>query len=200
MLRNRPSRRTPRKPGSEFSSSQKAFLEFTPINGNRRYKAVCGHWMLVSETAHQEDKTSEPLAPNPSGPIMFDQSGRFMLLIVRSGLLKFAADKRDAGRREENKAVLAGLLAFTGSHTVSEADQVLTLQVEASTFPNWVGTNQKRCLTLIGDGMKWTNRTPAIGAKLSKSRGDAPQASAWKETVSLQGLQRSWSKTLQAVC
>ena len=48
--------------------------------------------------------------------------------------------------------------------------------------------------------MKWTNRTPAIGAKLSKSRGDAPQASAWKETVSLQGLQRSWSKTFQAVC
>jgi hypothetical protein len=69
-------------------------------------------------------------------------------------LLKFAANKRDAGRREKNKAVLAGLLAFIGSYTVSEADQVLTLQVEASTFPNWGGTNQKRSLTLIGDGMK----------------------------------------------
>ena len=125
-----------------------------------------GTWMLVSETAHQGDKTSEPLGPNPLGSIMFDQGGRFMLLIARPGLPKFDANKRDAGTPEENKAVLAGLLAFIGTYTVSEADQVLTLHVEASTFPNWVGTDQKRSFTFVGDEMKWTNRTPAIGAEV----------------------------------
>jgi hypothetical protein len=99
---------------------------------------LVGTWILVSETAHEGDKTSEPLGSNPVGSIMFDQGGRFMLLIARSALPKFAANKRDAGTPEENKAVLAGLLAFIRTYSVSEVDQVLTLHVEASTFPNWV--------------------------------------------------------------
>ena len=89
-----------------------------------------------------------------------------MLLIARPGLPKFAANKRDAGTPEENKAVLAGSLAFFETYSVSEADQAITLLVEASTFPNWIGTNQKRSFTLAGDEMKWTNRTPAIGAEV----------------------------------
>lgn len=127
---------------------------------------LMGTWILVSETAYEGDKTSEPLGSNPVGSIMFDQGGRFMLLIARSDLPKFAANKRDAGTLEENKAVLAGLLAFIGTYSVSEADQVLILHVEASTFPNWVGTDQKRSFKIVGDEMKWTNRTPAIGAEV----------------------------------
>lgn len=128
--------------------------------------SVVGTWMLVSETAHQGDKTSEPLGPHPIGSIMLDQGGRFMLLIARPGLPKFAANKRDAGTPEENKTVLAGLLAFIGTYSVSETDHVLILRAEASTFPNWVGGEQKRSLTIAGDEMKWTNRTPAIGAEV----------------------------------
>jgi hypothetical protein len=127
---------------------------------------LVGTWMLVSETAHQGDKTTEPLGPHPVGSIMFDRGGRFMLLIARPRLPRFAANKRDAGTPEENKAVLAGLLAFIGTCSVSEADQVLTLHVEASTFPNWVGADQKRSFTMTGNEMKWTNRTPAIGAEV----------------------------------
>ena len=91
---------------------------------------------------------------------------RLFLLIARPGLPKFAANKRDAGSPEENKAVLAGLLAFIGTYSVSEADHVLTLHVEAGTFPNWTGADQKRSFTLTADQMNWTNRTPAIGAEV----------------------------------
>jgi len=86
--------------------------------------SLVGTWMLVSETAHKGDKTTEPLGPHPVGSIMFDQGGRFMLLIARPGLPRFAANTRDAGTPEENKAVLAGLMAFIGTYSVSEADQV----------------------------------------------------------------------------
>jgi len=147
--------------GAMFAVADFAGAQQPPGQGR-----LVGTWMLVSETTHQGDKTSEPLGPNPLGSIMFDQGGRFMLLIARPGLPKFAANKRDAGTPEENKAVLAGLLAFIGTYTVNEADQVLTLHVEASTFPNWVETDQKRSFTLVGDEMKWTNRTPAIGAEV----------------------------------
>jgi hypothetical protein len=127
---------------------------------------VVGTWTLVSETAHQGGKTTQPLGPNPLGSIMFDGGGRFMLMIARPDLPKFAANKRDAGTPEENKAVLAGSLAFFGTYSVSEADHVLTLHPEASTFPNWNGADQKRDFTLADDEMKWTNRTPAIGAEV----------------------------------
>ncbi len=127
---------------------------------------VVGTWMLVSETAHQGDKTTQPLGPNPLGMMMFDRGGRFMMFIARPGLPKFAAGKRDAGTPEENHAVLAGELAFFGTYSVNEADQVLILHPEASTFPNWNGADQKRYFTLAGNEMKWTNRTPAIGAEV----------------------------------
>jgi ketosteroid isomerase-like protein len=127
---------------------------------------LVGTWTLVSETAHQGDRTTQPLGPNPLGSIMFDRGGRFMLLIARPELPKFAAGKRDAGTPEENKAVLAGLLAFFGTYSVSEADQALILRPEAGTFPNWNGADQKRFFTLPGDQMIWINRTPAILAEV----------------------------------
>ncbi len=126
--------------------------------------SLVGTWTLVSETAHQGDKTTQPLGPNPLGMMMFDRGGRFMMFIARPGIPKFAAGKRDAGTPEENKAVLAGLLAFYGTYSVTETDQVLILRPEASTFPNWIGADQKRFLKLVGDQQIWTNRTPAIGA------------------------------------
>ena len=127
---------------------------------------LVGTWRLVSETAHQGDKATQPLGPNPLGMMMFDRGGRFMLLISRPGLPKFAAGKRDAGTPEENKAVLAGLLSFYGTYSVNDADQVLILRPEASTFPNWIGADQKRSLKLAGDQQIWTNRAPAIGAEV----------------------------------
>ena len=129
-------------------------------------ESVVGTWTLVSEVAHQGEKTTLPLGPNPLGSIMLDPGGRFILMIARPNLPKFAANKRDAGTPEENKAVLAGSLAFFGTYSVNEADHVLTLHPEASTFPNWVGADQKRYTAVAGDEMKWTNRTPAIGAEV----------------------------------
>jgi len=127
---------------------------------------LVGTWTLVSETAHQGEKTTQPLGLNPLGMMMFDRGGRFMMFIARPGIPKFVAGKRDAGTPEENKAVLAGVLAFFGTYSVNEADQILILRPEASTFPNWIGADQKRFLKLVDDEQIWTNRTPAISAEV----------------------------------
>ncbi|GEJ57564.1 lipocalin-like domain-containing protein [Anaeromyxobacter diazotrophicus] len=128
--------------------------------------AVIGTWTLVSETALHGGKTTEPLGPHPLGCMMLDRGGRFILMIARSDLPRFAAGKREAGTPEENKAVLAGSLSFFGTYRLDGAGGVLILRPEASTFPNWVGADQKRQLTLSGDEMKWVNRAPAIGAEV----------------------------------
>ncbi len=124
---------------------------------------LVGTWKLVSEVAHKGGKTSEPLGHEPVGILMMDASGRFSLLIARQGLPRFKAGRREAGTAAENQAVLAGLLAFFGTYTVEAG--VLKLRPQASTFPNWVGAEQLRSFTLSGNEMRWTNRSPAIGAE-----------------------------------
>jgi Lipocalin-like domain len=139
---------------------------FANAQGDRPLQEqVVGTWTLVSEVAYKGDQTSMPLGPNPQGQMMFDRNGRFMMIIARPDLPKFAGGKRDAGTPEENKAVLAGLLGFFGTYSTDESAHVLLIRPQAGTFPNWNGADQKRFCVMTVDEMKWTNRTPAIAGE-----------------------------------
>jgi len=59
-----------------------------------------GHWTLVSVKYEQDGKTTEPFGPNPKGLFIFDRSGRFVILIFRPDLPKFASNNRDKGTPE----------------------------------------------------------------------------------------------------
>jgi hypothetical protein len=37
------------------------------------------------------------------------------------------------------------------------------IKVENSTFPNWIGADQKRTIAITGDQLKWTNAAGAGG-------------------------------------
>jgi hypothetical protein len=66
-------------------------------------EAVVGTWTLLSEVAHQGEKTSLPLGPNPLGSIMLDPGGRFILMVARPDLPKFAGKQagcRNTGRKQ----------------------------------------------------------------------------------------------------
>jgi Lipocalin-like domain len=44
------------------------------------------------------------------------------------------------------------------------ADQTLNMKVEASSFPNWTGQDQKRTFTLSGDDLNLVNPAASVGA------------------------------------
>ena len=68
---------------------------------------------------------------------------------------------------EENKAIMEGTIACYGTYSVSEPDKALTLRVEASSFPNQVGADQKRMITeLTGDQLKYENATVLSGGQI----------------------------------
>ena len=56
------------------------------------------------------------------------------------------------GTPEENKAVVQGTNAHFGTYAV-EGDK-LVLRIEAATFPNSTGAEQRRPFTLTGDELK----------------------------------------------
>jgi hypothetical protein len=62
---------------------------------------------------------------------------------------------------------VAGSIAYYGTYSINEADKVITVQIEGSTFANQIGTDQKRIITsLTADELKFTNPASTSGATL----------------------------------
>jgi Lipocalin-like domain len=131
--------------------------------GSSLAKQVVGSWTLTSLVLDQDGKKSEPYGPGPKGTVIFTSNGHTAVVITRAELPKFASNNRTTGTPEENKAAVAGSIAYFGTYEVNEADKAVSTHVEASTFPNWVGSDQKRMVELSGDEMKFINKNPSMG-------------------------------------
>lgn len=119
-------------------------------------KQIVGSWTYVSaESIAPDGKRTPTFGPNPAGQVIFGSDGRFVSLVVRSDLPKFAANSRTAGTAEENKAVVEGGIGTFGRYSIDEGDHVLILNIERSTFPNWSGAEQRRPITITGDQLKY---------------------------------------------
>jgi hypothetical protein len=125
-------------------------------------KDLVGNWMLISaDTVRSDGSRVRTFGDKPKGTIAFASDGRFIYLFANADLPKFASNNRATGTAEQNKAVVQGSIAIFG--TYSTADKELTMKVEQSTFPNWVGTDQRRTIAITGDELKWNNPAGAAG-------------------------------------
>ena len=69
----------------------------------------------LSQYVDQDGKRLEPFGPNPKGIVVYDSNGRFVLVLQRASLPRFASSNRMAGSAEENKAIVQGSIAYFGS-------------------------------------------------------------------------------------
>jgi hypothetical protein len=119
---------------------------------------LVGAWTLVSTD------NARNFGTNPKGMLVFDASGRYAIVFMRSDLPKFGARTSDQGTADENKSVMQGMVAHFGTYSVNEADKTITSRAEGSWFPNQVGTEAKRIVTSItADELKYTNPATALG-------------------------------------
>jgi hypothetical protein len=124
-------------------------------------KDLVGTWTWVSVDLTRPDGTKyQPFGPTPKGYVIFDSNGRFAYLLSRPGRPKFAANNRDEGTAEENKASVQGVIAYSGTYSVN--DKTLIWNIEASNYPNAEGQEQKRTITLTADELRWTNPAPTV--------------------------------------
>jgi hypothetical protein len=125
-------------------------------------KDLVGTWTLVSGDSVSADGSRVPtFGAHPKGILIFTSDGRFIYLYSRADLPKFASNNRATGTPEENTAVVRGSIATYGTYSVG--DKTLGLKVEHSTFPNWIGTDQKRTIIITGDELKWSNPAGSAG-------------------------------------
>jgi len=121
---------------------------------------LVGTWTLVSWDTVNADgsKTPPPFeGANLKGMLMFDGGGRFSFQAMTERP-KFKVSDRMKATAEENNSVLRGILSYFGTYTVNEADRSLNFNVERSSFPNQLGAEQKRAITVLSaDELKFTN-------------------------------------------
>ncbi len=127
-------------------------------------KELVGSWTLMSVTVNRDGEKVEPFGQNPKGTMTFDSGGRFSIIVTRSDLPKIASNNREAGTPEENRAVAQGSIAYFGTYNVNEDDHTFIVHVGGSTYPNFVGTDQKRIFVITGDELKYTNSDRSAGA------------------------------------
>ena len=126
-------------------------------------KDVLGTWTLVS--------AGDAYGPNPRGSLIFEPNGRFSIQLMKNDLPKYASNNRIQGTPAEYKATVEGSLSYFGTYAVSGTD--LNLHIEGSTFPNWVGMDQKRInLSVNADELRYTQPNP--------SGGGAPAPLIWR--------------------
>jgi hypothetical protein len=130
---------------------------------------LVGTWTATSWEQTNKDGTKfQRFGTNPKGVNMFDANGRFFVMFARADLPKNGSNDPMKTTSEENKAVVEGTIAYFGTYAVDEAGKTVTLLIEASSFPNQVGSEQKRTITsLTANELKMGNPTALSGGQIN---------------------------------
>lgn len=125
---------------------------------------LLGAWQLVSFNSVRTDGSKLTVfGDDPNGVAFFDRTGRYIITVMRSDRVKFAANDRAQGTADENKATAVGTITYFGTYTVNDPDRTLNIHVVGSSFPNWNGTDQKRSFVVSADELKLTNPIASTG-------------------------------------
>jgi len=138
--------------------------DFSPNwRSSRSVKAqFVGTWKLVSWKTEQADGevTDSPLGPNPLGWIMYQPGGYMCVALMRPDRAKFASNNLMEATPEENKAGFNGYISYCGSYEVNEQERFIIHHLQFSSFPNLLGTDQKRYFEFTGNRL--TLKTPPL--------------------------------------
>jgi hypothetical protein len=124
---------------------------------------LVGTWILVSAINTTKDgRQVDPWGANPKGTIIYDASGHFAQMLLRSDLPKTAS--REKGVPEQDRAIVAGSIAYYGTYTVDEAAKVINVHYDGSSFAAFNGTDGKRTVvSLSADEVKIINPATSDG-------------------------------------
>ena len=124
---------------------------------------VAGTYELVSVVSTAADGTkTDFLGPNPKGIAVYERGGRFVVVLTRSDLPKFASGSRLQGTADENKAIVQGSISYFGTWSVT--GKVITLHVDGGSWPAWNGTDQTREIAALDKkGLTTVNAAPSVG-------------------------------------
>ena len=127
---------------------------------------LVGTWTLVSSDQVRPDGAKlQQYGSDPKGINVFDANGRFFVMIASADNLQIASIGSKTNSDEDGLIVES--IAYYGTYTVNEDVTVISLHLDASTFPNQVGTDQKRTITsLTANELKYSSPAAISGVQV----------------------------------
>jgi hypothetical protein len=120
---------------------------------------LAGTWRLRWwESVAADGDVRLPLGPAPEGLLVYAADGTMMTCMARADRPSFASSDLLGGTDAEKVDAVEGFIAYGGAWRMDGEDVVHT--VEASLFPNWVGSQQRRRVELSTDGESLTLIAP----------------------------------------
>lgn len=95
-----------------------------------------------------------------TGYLAYTADGTMVAMMGSGDRSPFASDDVTGGTDAERAGAFASFIAYAGRYEVTK-DAVIHY-VEASLFPNWIGTRQRRGWQLDASGRELTLTAPAI--------------------------------------
>jgi len=122
---------------------------------------IVGTWKLQS--IYNEDKSGKRMlfGDKPVGILVFDRSGNVVQFLSKPDVPKFAKANRLEGTDKEYRDASQAIVAGFGTYSVE--GETVTIRWVASSYPNRIGTTEKRSYKVSGDQLSSRNPTAASG-------------------------------------
>ena len=113
-----------------------------------------GVWKLVSYERRMADGAlTHPMGDKPVGRLTYDAAGHMTAQLMDPDRPKFRKSLAGLGSAKEKGAAFDGYTAYYGTYSVNGKDHVVIRHVEASLYPNWVGSEQRRLYEFSGGNL-----------------------------------------------
>jgi hypothetical protein len=154
---------------SETSFAQGQPQQTAPLKPMK--ELIVGSWNLLLVDTVSADGTRTPnYGPHPRGLTIFTADGHYSLQAMSDIRPKFVANDKLNGTADEYKAAVLGMISFFGRYTLDEEKKMLTMHLDASSYPNWDGTTQTRPITVLTDDvLTWITPVSSAGGRAEVS-------------------------------
>jgi hypothetical protein len=121
-----------------------------------------GTWRLVAFESHDESGGLwYPMGRDVHGLLTYVASGTMSVLLARADLPRFASEDLHGGSDAEVRAAFNGFFGYFGTYSVNAPEGTVTHHLEAASFPNWVGVDQRWFFKASGEQLVLS--APPIG-------------------------------------
>jgi hypothetical protein len=133
-------------------------------NSDKNPAPIVGAWQLVSfEIRNDDGEVTHPFGEDAKGTIIYTESGRFSVQLMRSDRPHFASGDQMRGTPEEIESNYRGAISYYGAYELDRKGGYVLHHVEGSVFPNWEGQSLKRYYELAGQRLEL--RTPPMSRR-----------------------------------
>jgi hypothetical protein len=132
---------------------------------------LVGRWRLLScEASGPNGELDYPYGLKPVGVIAYERDGSMAVQVMGDRRTRFSNLDKSSGTAEETRTAFLSYEAYFGTYQVDERASSVIHRVEAALFPNWMGTEQRRCATISGSRLTLhTPPLPYAGSTMSRT-------------------------------